>query len=189
MKQVLPKILKYFTFGFLLFHNSYGVFLVPSLKYTLLTVWYTMLTAYPQKFLATSLLCNVALAISWITLFFLSTTSFYWRVIGAENSWNIPNLVQKDSIYEFSNSLPWSIRIRSIPWTCFVVIISSLQCTVPSTWLTNCADPSTRLDHQLEKDVSCKVLQFITWWRSWSCLVTKPLQCTKHNSFFKKKKK
>ena len=27
MKQVLPKILKYFTFGFLPFHNSYGVFL------------------------------------------------------------------------------------------------------------------------------------------------------------------
>ena len=32
----------------------------------------------------------------------------------------------------------------------------------PSIWLTNwCADPSTRLTHQLEKDVGCKVLQFI----------------------------
>ena len=29
-------------------------------------------------------------------------------------------------------------------------------------------------NHQHEKDVVCKVLQFITWWRSWSCLVTKP---------------
>ena len=50
----------------------------------------------------------------------------------------------------------------------------SFWCTTPSLWLTNCADPSTRLNHQLEKDVGCKVLQFITWWRSWSCLVTKP---------------
>ena len=50
----------------------------------------------------------------------------------------------------------------------------SFQCTAPSTWLTNYADSSTQLDHQLEKDVGCKVLQFITWWRSWSCLVTKP---------------
>ena len=114
MKQVLPKILKYFTFGFLPFHNSYGVFLVPSLKYTLLTVWQAVLTTSPHKFLATSLLCNMALAISWIIMFFLSTTSFCWGVIGAENSWDIPDLVQKDSIYEFLNSLPWSLRIRSI---------------------------------------------------------------------------
>ena len=50
----------------------------------------------------------------------------------------------------------------------------SFQCMTPSTWLTNCTDPRTWVDHQLEKDVGCKVLLFITWWRSWSCLVTKP---------------
>ena len=51
----------------------------------------------------------------------------------------------------------------------------SFQCTAPSTWLINrCADPSTQLDHQLEKDVGCKVLQFITRWRWRSSLVTKP---------------
>ena len=39
----------------------------------------------------------------------------------------------------------------------------SFQCTAPSMRLTNrCADPSTQLDDQLEKDVGCKVLQFIT---------------------------
>ena len=38
----------------------------------------------------------------------------------------------------------------------------SFQCTTPNTWLTNwCTDPSTWLTHQLEKDVGCKVLQFI----------------------------
>ena len=73
-----------------------------------------MLSASPHKFLATSLLCNMALAISWITLFFLSTTPFCWGVIEAENSWDIPDLVQKDSVFEFSNFLPWSLRIRSI---------------------------------------------------------------------------
>ena len=49
----------------------------------------------------------------------------------------------------------------------------SFQCTTPSTWLTNCVDPTTWLDHQLEKDVGCKVLLFITRWRPWSYLVTK----------------
>ena len=34
-------------------------------------------------------------------------------------------------------------------------------CTNPSTWLSNCADPSTRLNYQLKKIVGCKVLHFI----------------------------
>ena len=59
-------------------------------------------------------------------------------------------------------------------WTCSVVTISSFQCTTLNTWLTNCADPNMWLDHQLKKDVGCIVLQFITRWRSWSCLITKP---------------
>ena len=58
-------------------------------------------------------------------------------------------------------------------WTCFVVTISHFQCMAPCTCLSNCTDPSTRLSHQLEKDVGCKVLQFITRWRSQSSLVTK----------------
>ena len=46
--------------------------------------------------------------------------------------------------------------------TCSTVTISSFQCMAPSMWLTNrCADPNTWLTHQLEKDVGCKVLQFI----------------------------
>ena len=70
----------------------------------------------------------------------------------------------------------YSWTLTPIPnWTCSVVTISHFQCTTPSTWLTNrCADPSMLLDHQFEKDVGCKILLFITRWRSWSCLVTKP---------------
>ena len=59
-------------------------------------------------------------------------------------------------------------------WTSSVVTISHFECTASSTWLTNCADPSTWLDYQLEKDVDCKILLFITQWRLWSCLITKP---------------
>ena len=69
----------------------------------------------------------------------------------------------------------YSWTLIPIPnWTCSVVTISHFQCMAPSTWLTNCTDPNTRLDHQLEKNVGCKILLFITWWRSWSCLITKP---------------
>ena len=67
----------------------------------------------------------------------------------------------------------WTLTL--IPnWTCFVVTISHAQCTAPSTLLTNwCVDPSTRLNHQLEKIVGYKVLLFITRWRLRSSLVTK----------------
>jgi len=47
-------------------------------------------------------------------------------------------------------------------WTCNVVTISYFQCTAFGSWLTNrCIDLSTWLTHQLEKDVVCKVFQFI----------------------------
>ena len=84
-----------------------------------------------------------------------------------QNKW----LQVKESQYLIP-TYSWTLTTIS-KWTCSVVTIS-LQCTAPNMWLTNCVDPSMRLDHQLKKDVGCKVLQFITRWRSWSCLVTKP---------------
>ena len=40
----------------------------------------------------------------------------------------------------------YSWTFTPIPnWTCFVVIISPFDAQLPSTWLTNCADLSTRL--------------------------------------------
>ena len=69
----------------------------------------------------------------------------------------------------------YSWTLTPIPnWTCSVVKISPFQRTAPNTWLANCADPSTRVYHQLEKNVDCKVLQFITRWRSRCSFVTKP---------------
>ena len=59
-------------------------------------------------------------------------------------------------------------------WTCSVMTISHVHCTTLNTWLINCADPSTQLNHELEKNVGCRVFQFITRWRSRNSLVTKP---------------
>ena len=40
----------------------------------------------------------------------------------------------------------YSWTLTPIPnWTCSIVTISHFQCMAPSTWLTNYADPSTRL--------------------------------------------
>ena len=89
-------------------------------------------------------------------------------------------LVWGQSELEFQYLIPtYSWTLTPIPnWTCFVVIISHFQCTALSTWLINCADPSMRLDQQLEKDVSYKVLQFIQTMKIMKLLGHKTLRCT-----------
>ena len=50
-------------------------------------------------------------------------------------------------VKEFQYLIPtysWTLTPIS-NWTCSVVTISPFQCTTPSTWLTKCKDPSTRL--------------------------------------------
>ena len=61
------------------------------------------------------------------------------------------------------STLPtYSWTLTPIPnWTCFVVIVPLSDAQLPSTWLTNCADPSTWLQSPTKKVVGCKVLQFI----------------------------
>ena len=46
-------------------------------------------------------------------------------------------------------------------WTCSGVTVPLSDAWLPITWLTNCADPSTRLQSTTKKVVGCKVLQFI----------------------------
>ena len=55
---------------------------------------------------------------------------------------------------------------------------SPFRCTTPSTWLTNCADPSTRLQSPTKKFVGCKVLQFIQMMKIKKMLGHKTLWCT-----------
>ena len=62
-----------------------------------------------------------------------------------------------------SITLPiYSWTLIPIPnWTCSVVTVPLSDARLPSTWLTNCADPSTQFQSPTKKVVGCKVLQFI----------------------------
>ena len=55
---------------------------------------------------------------------------------------------------------------------------SPFRCTTPSTLLTNCADPSTRLQSPTKKVVGCKVFQFIQTMKIKKMLGHKTLRCT-----------
>ena len=57
-------------------------------------------------------------------------------------------------IKEFQYLIPtysWTLT-PILNWTCSVVTISRFQYTAPSTWLTNCADLSTRLQSPTRED-------------------------------------
>ena len=64
-----------------------------------------------------------------------------------------------------------NLQLNSYPNTQLDLFCSdnlSFQCTTPSTWLT----------HQLEKDVGCKILQFINTMKITKLLGYKTLRCT-----------
>ena len=82
----------------------------------------------------------------------------------------------------------YSWTLTPIPnWTFFVVTISPFDARLPSTWLTNCADPSTRLQSPTREG---------RWLQSSSvhpnnedqenAWLQNPM-VYKHNSFFKRK--
>ena len=75
-----------------------------------------------------------------------------------------------------------NLQLNSYPNTQLNLFCSdnlSFQCTAPSTWLTNwCTDLNMWLTHQLEKDVGCKVLQFINTMKITKFLGYKTLRCT-----------
>ena len=77
------------------------------------------------------------------------------------------------------NTLPtYSRTLTPIPnWTCSVVTVPISDARLPSTWLTNCADPSTRLQSPTKKIVGCKVLQFIHTMKIKKMLGHKTLWC------------
>ena len=62
-------------------------------------------------------------------------------------------------------------------WTCFVVTVLLSDAQLPSTWLTNCADLSTRLQSPTKKIVGCKVFQFIHTMKIKKMLGHKTLRC------------
>ena len=93
----------------------------------------------------------------------------------------IPLLSQQAVISKgISSTLPtYSWTLTPIPnWTCSVVTVPLSNVRLPSMWLTNCADPSTRLQSPNKKIVGCKVLQFIHTKKIKKMLDHKTLRCT-----------
>ena len=72
----------------------------------------------------------------------------------------------------------YSWTLTPIPnWTCSIMTVPLFDARLPSTWLTNCADPSTRLQTPTKKVVGCKVLQFIHTMKIKKMLGQKTLWC------------
>ena len=78
-----------------------------------------------------------------------------------------------------SSTLPtYSWTLTPIPnWTYSVVTVPLFDARLPSTWLTNCADSSTRLQSPTKKIVGYKVLQFIHTMKIKKMLGHKTLRC------------
>ena len=78
------------------------------------------------------------------------------------------------------STLPtYSWTLTPIPnSTCSVMTVSFFDAWLPSMWLTNCADPNTRLQSPTKKFVGCKVLQFIRMMKIKKMLSHKTLWCT-----------
>ena len=62
-------------------------------------------------------------------------------------------------------------------WTCSIVTVPLFDARLPSTWLTNCTDPSTWRQTPTKKVVGCKVLQFIYTMKIKKMLGHKTLWC------------
>ena len=78
------------------------------------------------------------------------------------------------------STLPtYNWTITPIPnWSCSVVTVPLFYARLSSTWLTNCADHSTRLQSPTKKIVGCKVLQFIPTMKIKKMLGHKTQRCT-----------
>ena len=78
-----------------------------------------------------------------------------------------------------STLVTYSWTLAPIPnRTCSVVIVPIFDARLPSTWLTNCVDSSTRLQSPTKKVVSYKVLQFIPTMKIKKMLNHKTQRCT-----------
>ena len=81
----------------------------------------------------------------------------------------------------------YSWTLTSIPnWTCSIVTISLCNARLLIRDQPIARIPVRDFNHQLEKVVGYKVLQFITWWRLRSALVTKPYGAQTQQLFHKK---
>ena len=77
------------------------------------------------------------------------------------------------------STLPtYNWTLTPIPnWTCSVVTVPLSDARLPSTWLTSCEDPSTRLQTPTKEVIGCKVLQFIHTMKIKNMFGHKTLRC------------
>ena len=95
----------------------------------------------------------------------------------SQNSTIITTSGYKQGILSTLPTCSWTFT--PIPnWTCSVVTVPLFNARLPSTSLTNCADPSTRLQSLTKKVVGYKVLQFIHTMNIKKMLGYKTLRCT-----------
>ena len=91
-------------------------------------------------------------------------------------------LLSKQAVTSKWIPIPYTnLQLNFYPNTQLDLLCSNnhFQCTTLSMWLTNrCTDPSTWLTHQLEKNVGCKVLQFINTMKITKLLGYKTLRHT-----------
>ena len=97
---------------------------------------------------------------------------YKWRKPNSKNptgwflghhSWNYTIITKSGYKQGIPSTLPtysWTLTPISNR-TCSVVTVPYSDARLPSTWLTNCVDPSKRLQLPIWKIVGCKVLQFI----------------------------
>ena len=96
-------------------------------------------------------------------------------------------LLSKQAVTSKGIPVPYTnLQLNPYPipnWTCSVVIIPPFNARLPSTWLTNCADPSTWLQSPTKKVVGCKILQFIHMMKIKKMLSNKTVWCTYTTTF------
>ena len=78
-----------------------------------------------------------------------------------------------------STLLTYNWTLTPIPnWIYSVVTVPLFDAWLPSTWLTNCTNPNTRLQSPTKKVVGCKVFQFIPTMKIKKMLGHKTQWCT-----------
>ena len=100
-----------------------------------------------------------------------------FQVTTPETSLLLQQAVTSKGIPSILLTYSWTLT-PILNWTYSIVTIPLFNARLPSTWLTNCTDPSTRLQSPTKKIVGCKALQFIHTMKIKKMLGYKTLWCT-----------
>ena len=101
------------------------------------------------------------------------TPSGDFKVTTSKNSLlSKQTIISKEILVHYTN-----LQLKPYPNTQLNLFCSDnlyFWCTAPSTWLTNCVNPSTRLQSPNREGCWLQSFSIHPWWRSKRCLVTKP---------------